>query len=69
MKTLMLAVMFLLIGAFFVISENHLALKENENIGKFFGLYNGWLSQVLDNAKGVTGYIVKMDWLPNQEVS
>lgn len=58
--------MFFLIGAFFIISENNLALKQASNIDKFLGLYSYWLSHIFDNTKGVSAYVIKMNWLPNQ---
>jgi len=64
MKILIVIVMFILIGAFFIISQNNLALKEPENIEKFASLYSGWAINLFDNFGDATGYIIKMDWLP-----
>jgi len=58
--------MFLLIGAFFIISQNNLALKETGNLNKFISLYSAWLSRILDNSSNTLGYVIKMDWLPGQ---
>jgi hypothetical protein len=64
MKVFLLVIMFFFIGALFIISENNLALSVPGNIDKAAGLYHSWLSQIFDNAKNMTGYLVKMDWLP-----
>jgi len=58
--------MFLLIGAFFIISQNNLALKETGNLNKFISLYSAWLTRILDNSSNAVGYVIKMDWLPGQ---
>ena len=66
MKIYIFIVMLLLIGAFFIISQNNLALKETGNLNKFISLYSAWIEIILDNSSGAVGYVVKMDWLPNQ---
>tara|TARA_B100001971_G_scaffold109194_1_gene100256 strand:- start:335 stop:550 length:216 start_codon:yes stop_codon:yes gene_type:complete len=64
MKTLSFIILFLLIGAFFIISENKIQINNTNNIDTFLSLYANWLSTLLDNTKTVTGYVVKMGWLP-----
>lgn len=65
MKVAIILIMFLFVGMFFIISENHLALRESGSFGKAVHLYSAWMSQIFDNSIGLTGYIVKMDWLPD----
>lgn len=67
MKTLMFIVIFFMIGALFIISENNLALKDSGSFNKFVSLYSGWLAKVFENTKSTTGYIVRMDWLPSEK--
>ena len=55
---------FLLLGAFFIISENNLKLAETGNLQKFLGLYYSWIIQLGGNSFNTAGYIVKLDWLP-----
>ena len=62
----MFAIFFLLIGAFFIVSENNLKMSENGSMGKFLGLYYLWTSQIFDNGADLVGYVVKMDWLPDE---
>lgn len=64
MKILILVVMFLCIGAFFIISQNNLALDSSENADKFISLYKTWLEKTFENLGSLTGYVIKMDWLP-----
>lgn len=64
MKILIAIIMFFLIAMFFIISENNLALSKPGNIDKFVGLYSSWMSQIFDNSANLAGYVVKMDWLP-----
>lgn len=56
--------MFLLIGAFFIISEGNIYLGNSEERVQFFDLYGHWFDGLIDNAGTVSGYVVQMDWLP-----
>lgn len=62
----MFVLMFLLVGAFFIISEEKLALKSSESTDKFFSLYRNWIANVLGNLGDLTGYVLKMEWLPSE---
>ncbi len=62
----MLVVMFLLFGAFFIISENNLALSHDGNLDKFISEYVDWIDRLGGNAGSVSGYLIKMDWLPGK---
>ena len=68
MKITMLIVMFLFIGAFFIISQNNLSLNTHENINKFVSDYTGWLGNLFENAGALTGYVIKMKWLPQPNI-
>ena len=68
MKILMFIILFLLIGAFFIISNENLSMKDSENREKFFDMYGHWFDKLADNGKTVSGYLVKMGWLPEEEV-
>ena len=67
MKTLMFIILFLLIGAFFIISNENIKLDNKENINHFFKLYGKWFDRLTENSGVVLGYVVKMEWLPNSE--
>lgn len=64
MKVFMFIIMFLLIGAFFIISEENINLNHSEGRAKFFDLYGHWFDKLIDNGGVVSGYVVKMGWLP-----
>ncbi len=64
MKLLMLAVMLIFIGAFFIISNSNLALSQEGNMQKFVSMYKVWIFSITDNLLKTTGYMIKMDWLP-----
>ncbi len=65
MKTFMFIVVFLLIGAFFIIANQNIKLNSSENVSLFFNEYAGWWGDLLDNGRAVIGYVVKMGWLPD----
>ena len=67
MKLVILLLMFLVIGALLIISNNNLALYKDENIHEFKVLYIDWLDNVYKNAQTITGNLVKMRWLPENK--
>ena len=64
MKLYLLIVIILLLGAFFIVSENRLALKDKKDRIKFGDLYLSWIGQIFENSGRLAGYVVKLDWLP-----
>jgi len=64
MKVLMFIVIFFLIGACFIISENNLHLSDESEFKEFNVLYLSWLGNIFGNLQETTGYLVKFDWLP-----
>lgn len=66
MKILMIVIFFLLLGGFFIIAENNLHLNSSSNIKAFLGLYFEWIGELTGNAETVTGYMAKMEWLPDE---
>ncbi len=67
MKIVLFIVMFLLIGAFFIISNSNLHIGNPEQRGQFMQDYHGWFVKIVNNTVGVSGYVIKMDWLPSPE--
>ncbi len=66
MKVLMFIIMFLLIGAFFIISNENIRLNSRENADLFFKSYAEWMNSLISNGGAVVGYVVKMEWLPDK---
>jgi hypothetical protein len=64
MKWVMFVIIFLLIGAFFIASNGNLHFAKKAEFNQFAGAYYSWIGQIFSNAGKVTGYVVKMDWLP-----
>jgi len=66
MKTLMFIILFLLVGAFFIISNENIKLNSKENINSFLKEYGAWADGLFSNGKTVVGYVAKMEWLPDE---
>ncbi len=41
-------------------------MSKEENRKIFCEKYFLWLDRIFENTKGLTSYVVKMDWLPNE---
>lgn len=67
MKIAMIVVMFLLLGAFFIVSQNNLALNSSENVDKFVSVYIDWLGSFVSDVTRLGGFVVKLEWLPENE--
>ena len=66
MRLFSFVVFFLFMGAFFIISENNIDLKQDEEVKRFGNLYYNWVSNIFDNSKQIAGYVVKAEWLPKE---
>ncbi len=60
----LLIVTFLLIGAFFIVSNEGLHLQKASDRGVFFQQYGLWMLKLLSNTYTITGNVLKFDWLP-----
>ncbi len=67
MKIFILLFMFLFLGAFFIISNENLSLRESSDFNRFGEEYYNWLGDLFEGAKGISAYVVKNDWLPSIE--
>ena len=67
MKIFMFIMVFLLVGGFFIISNEEMQLNSSENVGLFFSEYGKWIDNLFSNGKTVVGYVLKMEWLPGGE--
>ena len=63
MKILIIIAIFLLIGAFFIISNNNLRLNNKENWNIFFYKYSNWTGRIVDDGKILTGNLIKTQGL------
>jgi hypothetical protein len=55
---------FFVLGALIIISNNNLALIEKTNFKTFSTLYVKWLNDIYSNSYTLTGKVIKLDWLP-----
>jgi len=69
MKLIMFILLFLFIGAFFIISNENLKINSQENFDLFFEKYVKWTDNLFGNGRTVVGYVAKMEWLPNRGLS
>lgn len=67
MRLVILFFVFLLLGAFFIVSNENLHLKDKAEFDQFAELYYGWFGDLFSNAKSMTGYIVKAEWMPSND--
>ena len=64
MKILILILIFFILGALFIISNNDLRLIEDKNVSQFSEMYVGWINEIYLNFLSMTGNAVKLNWLP-----
>jgi hypothetical protein len=69
MKTIMFFIVFLLIGAFFIVSNENLRMNKKDNVRFFFKSYGNWFDDLFDNGGQIAGYVVKMNWLPDEQLA
>ena len=63
----MAVIIFLLVGAFMIIKQNNLDVKENsEDRVSFAKKFSGWLFNIGKNIKDLTGEATKQEWLPKE---
>ena len=65
MRLLMLFLAFLLLGGFFIVSNQNLHLINKEDVSVFYDSYLSWCGGILSNIKSVTGYVVNLKWIPS----
>ena len=60
----MILVKILVLGALFIISNQNLHLLVSQEREIFFNTYSGWITDIMGKIVDVTGYAVKLKWLP-----
>jgi hypothetical protein len=66
MKFIMFVMMFFVLSALLIISNNNFGLSDKENIVKFGNIYVKWMDKFFDNIWVTTGNAVKLDWFPRE---
>lgn len=64
MKLYFIIAFFVLLNAFFIISNNELSINNTENLKIFFILYVDWIKTTFNNILTISGNAIKMDWFP-----
>ncbi|PIU76033.1 hypothetical protein COS75_01285 [Candidatus Pacearchaeota archaeon CG06_land_8_20_14_3_00_35_12] len=65
-KLVVFIIIFLLIGAFFIISQQNLDIKKKVDQQTFFKSFSSWLGQLGNNTIHLTASAVKLEWLPEK---
>lgn len=66
MRVLLLVLLFLFISALVIISNGNLHMGDKIEVKKFINSYYSWLFNTGSNLFKTTAYVVKFEWLPNQ---
>ena len=69
MRIVSLFIIFLFFSAFFIISNENLALNKKENRVEFANMYYAWFFGILHNFKSISGYVIKAEWLPDRNIT
>ncbi len=65
MKIITYVLIFLLFGAFLIQVNYEYNLKEREDQRGFMYQFGSWVSNLFDNVRVLTGYAIRMEWLPD----
>ncbi|MFW6025029.1 MAG: hypothetical protein ACOCRX_01675 [Candidatus Woesearchaeota archaeon] len=65
MKLITYILIFLLFGAFLIQVNYEFNLKDKEDQRGFLYHFGSWVSNLFSNVKTLTGYAIRMDWLPD----
>lgn len=64
MKIFLFVVVFLLMGAFFIISNDNLHVGNPEQFDSFMTKYYDWFFKLGNNVMTATSYAINIDWMP-----
>ena len=64
MKFLLFLIMFFVVSALLIISNENLKLNEEGTFEIFKDSYFEWLDQIYVNSQTITGNVVGLDWTP-----
>ncbi len=60
-----IVLLFLLVGALFIVSNENLQLADREEQREFIALYRLWLSSIGENVRAITGQVIAAEWVPS----
>jgi len=59
--------MFFMLAGLVIIQNNNLSMINDSNIVSFTGLYLKWIDGLYSNFQSLTGQMIKLDWIPNNQ--
>ena len=69
MRIISLLVLFMFLSAFFIISNQNLALKDKDSRLQFARSYYAWFLGFIGNFKNITGAVIKIEWIPDKKIN
>jgi hypothetical protein len=66
---ILIIIKFFFISALFIISNGDLYLKDSGQRQIFFASYSTWFKSIFNQGAEILGYIIKSEWLPQNEIS
>ncbi|MEI6731916.1 MAG: hypothetical protein WCK90_04520 [archaeon] len=67
MRSLFLFIFFLLLGAFYIMSQQNLDVSMPNDFSKFAESYYSWFWHLGENGAKTVGYVVGIDWVPKNQ--
>ncbi|NCN99357.1 hypothetical protein COU62_03065 [Candidatus Pacearchaeota archaeon CG10_big_fil_rev_8_21_14_0_10_35_219] len=67
MKVPIIILKLLFLGALFIVANHNLHLGIDVEREQFFGYYMSWVSNLFSQGVDVTAYVIKFEWLPNEQ--
>ena len=64
MKVLTIILMFFMLNALLIISNNEIHIFTDKGIKDFSNFYLNWINSFYKNSLEISGHIIKKDWLP-----
>ena len=65
MRTTIFVIKFFLLAAFFIVSNQHLALANQDARQEFVIIYKNWIFNVGEHISSLASYVVRVEWLPD----
>lgn len=61
----MIIIIFLLMNAFFIVSNKNIPLNSIDNISEVSVVYISWVQNIGKNLGEISGNVVKLEWVPD----
>jgi len=66
MKALMFILIFLILCGLLIVNNNNLHFAQKDDVKTFGKLYLNWAEQIFQNARALTGQVIQMPWIPQE---